>query len=1217
MANKEYELAIKIAGMIDSSLDASCNLTKKQLRSVAKEAAAANKEGVNFSSAMNNAGSGIDGMWNGATKAVKTTAEVLLAAGAAAGVAGGVIINMGSDFESAFAGVKKTVDATDQQFADLEEGIRDMAKNKPQTAVELAEIAEAAGQLGIHVENIEEFTDVMADLKVATNLGDEGASQFAKFANITGMSQDKFENLASTVVELGNNMATTESDVVDMAMRLAGAGTQVKMSEADIMGFSAALSSVGIEAEMGGSAMSKMMINMQLAVETGLDAWKPLEEAMARTGHTAEDAENAVAKGGSALKNFATATGQNSKQLRESVKAAQKSAGSLQDFADVANMTSEEFSAAFKDNAAKALASFISGLNDTERLGQSAIVTLDSMDIKEVRLRDTLLRAANASGLFNTSLDMANNAFKDNTALTKEAEQRYATFESRVDMVKNRVTDMGITFYQSFRDPLSDCVDVAMQFSESDDFLNTQSIENAAKSFKKNIPTVIRELGDAKDAVMDFAAPVIELGDWMIENPDVIAGGLAGIGTTIAALKVAQTVTQVATAMNALRIAMMSNPVTAAIGIAALAGGAIVGISTKMKIAKAEMKKQNLAEHFGDISLSLGELQEVAEQIIGKKIIKELSVAMGELEKVSNIAKDLSNSSETINKLTWKIGMGLELNDSDKDSMKKAIDDMVEGSVDLVEQAQYTAHVNVKALFGDGSETGKELINGFDGMYAGINTEVSILGRQLGDAYNVAMKDGIIDFKEAEIIQELQEKLARITDQVSQAQAEAKFESIRQDYKNKYTGAGMDADTFQNQQKEIKEQTDDLLNSSRQSYEFTVGALIQRKERSKSGEIDKDDPNYLTQVEYNSLKQKTDDQYSIKQIDIGLKGISFGTDTIKAGYKDELSGILPDISNITSRALANAISNGVQGEDAVVDWTAEDVGVWMNMQGLSNASRENIKDLWEKSIEPQFKEMMVRKKNLESEGKEVDKALADGINNAAAIGAVAGSRDAIYALVGNTAKSNPEYQNMLVSLGEAGGYIPEYISTCISDNKNAVNKGVDTLYSHAQEYLQSKFGNMTVYGEVDFNMEVGKVTTRQSSTANPNGGRGDNDDSVVREVFVPHAKGGIFDTPHYGVFAEAGPEAFIPIDGSDNAKSIWQETGEALGVYGSESSSKGGNAASYGNMQDNSESKIIYSPVYNISGASEETVKKATREDYQNFEKLMQQYEKNHRRLAF
>lgn len=113
-----------------------------------------------------------------------TTAAAMAAAGTAVGVVGGMAISAGSDFESAFAGVRKTVDATEEQFAELEDRLRDMAKNKPQTAVELAEIAEAAGQLGIHTENIAEFTDVMADLKVATNLGDEGASQFAKLQTL-------------------------------------------------------------------------------------------------------------------------------------------------------------------------------------------------------------------------------------------------------------------------------------------------------------------------------------------------------------------------------------------------------------------------------------------------------------------------------------------------------------------------------------------------------------------------------------------------------------------------------------------------------------------------------------------------------------------------------------------------------------------------------------------------------------------------------------------------------------------------------------------------------------------------------------------------------------------------------------------------------------------------------------------------------------------------
>ncbi|MEG0689182.1 MAG: phage tail tape measure protein, partial [Hungatella sp.] len=513
-SKKEYELAIKIAGMVDQSLESSCNITKKQLRSIAREAANASGGNAAFAAAWKKAGSGIDSSWNGAKKIVTTTADAMLAAGAAMTLVGGLAINAGSDFESAFAGVRKTVNATEEEFTVLEEAIRNMAKNKPQTAMELAEIAEAAGQLGIQTENLESFTSVMADLKEATNLGDEGASQFAKFANIVGMQQDKFSNLGSAVVALGNTSATTEADIMEMAMNIAGAGNQVNMSEGDILGFSASLSSVGIEAEKGGSAMSKLMVNMQLATENGGE--------------------------------------------------------SLSQFAAVAGMSASDFKQAFKKDAAGAIIAFISGLNDTGRLGKSAIATLDDMGIREVRLRDTLLRAANASGLFVDTLATGNAAFDENVALTKEAEQRYATFESRLGMVKNRINDVGISLYQDFRDPLSDCLDIALNFTDQAGIFDSQSIKQMAKDFQRSIPTVVRNLEDAKDSFLEFADPVIKIGGWMVDNPDIIAGGLAAIGTTIASLKLAKTITDTASAMNALKVAMMSNPLTAAIGIAAL-----------------------------------------------------------------------------------------------------------------------------------------------------------------------------------------------------------------------------------------------------------------------------------------------------------------------------------------------------------------------------------------------------------------------------------------------------------------------------------------------------------------------------------------------------------------------------------------------------------------------------------------------------------------------
>ena len=568
MANaKEFELLIKLAGMIDPSLESSIEKAKLEMQSMAKVAKDASRGGVTAGEAFSDAGAGIDGMWNGAKATIRTTAEVLLAAGAAATLAGSWALNAGSNFESAFAGVEKTVDGTEKELEALEEQIRRMSKEKPLTASELAEIAESAGQLGIQIPNIVGFTGVMADLSVATNLArEEGASQLAKFANITGMVQDKFGNLGSTVVDLGNHMATTEADIMNMGMRLAGAGTQVGMSEADIMGLAASLSSVGIEAEAGGSAMSKVMIQMQLAVE----------------------------KGG----------------------------GALGSFAKVANMSTANFKKAFKQDAAGAITAFISGLGDTERLGKSAIAVLDDMEIKEVRLRDTLLRAAGASGTFSGAIAMANKAFEENTALSKEAEKRYATFESRVDMVGNRINDLGITLYQDFRDPLSEVLNVATQAADEVELFDPAFIEKAAQGFKDNIPTMIRNLREAGDTIEDFARPFMALGDWMLEHPDVIVGALAGIGTTIATLKLGKSIYEVTTSITGLIAAMASNPVTAAIGIVALAGGAMVGLSTQIKMAQDRARKARLDKDFGNITLSIKEMQEAVEHILTPETVE-------------------------------------------------------------------------------------------------------------------------------------------------------------------------------------------------------------------------------------------------------------------------------------------------------------------------------------------------------------------------------------------------------------------------------------------------------------------------------------------------------------------------------------------------------------------------------------------------------------------
>ena len=309
------------------------------------------------------------------------------------------------NFESAMTGVAKTTDFTDEELAAMSESIQKMSTKIPATTDELAGIAEAAGQLGIHKESLLDFTEIMAMLGTATNMtADEAATSLSRLANITGMSQDDFDRLGATIVDLGNNLATTEKEIVDMSMRIAGAGSQVGMTEAQIMSFSGALSSVGIEADAGGSAFSTLISNMSLAVQQGGDE--------------------------------------------------------LAQFADVAGMSAAEFATAFEQDAAAAIIQFIQGLGDMDAQGRSAIAVLDEMGLSDIRMRDALLRAAGASDTFTNALQIGSSAWKANTALTTEASKRYATTQSQLTMMQNAYNNLKVAIGNAYTPALQEAYSV-------------------------------------------------------------------------------------------------------------------------------------------------------------------------------------------------------------------------------------------------------------------------------------------------------------------------------------------------------------------------------------------------------------------------------------------------------------------------------------------------------------------------------------------------------------------------------------------------------------------------------------------------------------------------------------------------------------------------------------------------------------------------------------
>ena len=316
-----------------------------------------------------------------------------------AGVGGAV--KAAVDWESAWTGVQKTVDASPAQYARLEGQLRSLSSVLPVSHQEIAGVAEAAGQLGVKQQDVAKFTSTMVKLGTATNMtSEEAATSLRQFMNVMGTAPKDVDRLAATVVDLGNNSATTERDIVEMGQRLSGTGKQMRMSESQVMAFGAAMASVGINAEAGGTAMSRNWIKIDSAVRSG---------------------------------------GQ-----------------SLQTMAQVSGMSAAQFKKAWQTDAAGATNALIEGLGRASKSGQDVSKLLDQMGIKGQYQTDAMKRlagasagAGNAQDQLASSLKTAGEGWSQNTALQEEFGRRQSTTASQMQLAVNRIKDAAISLGQA------------------------------------------------------------------------------------------------------------------------------------------------------------------------------------------------------------------------------------------------------------------------------------------------------------------------------------------------------------------------------------------------------------------------------------------------------------------------------------------------------------------------------------------------------------------------------------------------------------------------------------------------------------------------------------------------------------------------------------------------------------------------------------------------
>lgn len=327
-----------------------------------------------------------DKMKNVGDKLESAGKKISVASVGATAALGGIAKNA-IDFETAFTGVTKTVDGTEEELAQIKQGLLDLSQATASSTTDIAAVAEAAGQLGVKTENILDFTETMVRLGDSTTLSsEEAATAIAQLYNVMGSDINTVDNFGSALVSLGNNAATTETDILNMATRIGSSGKQVGLTEQEVLALSTTLASVGLEAEGGGSAISAVITKIDKDVALNSDT--------------------------------------------------------LKTWADVAGMSVKDFKNLWENDAMSAIQKIVAGMGDASKGGENLNVILDELGVTSLRQTDTMKRLSSASGLMTDMVNLSNEAWEENTSLSEESNKRYQTTAAKMTQLKNQITEL-------------------------------------------------------------------------------------------------------------------------------------------------------------------------------------------------------------------------------------------------------------------------------------------------------------------------------------------------------------------------------------------------------------------------------------------------------------------------------------------------------------------------------------------------------------------------------------------------------------------------------------------------------------------------------------------------------------------------------------------------------------------------------------------------------
>lgn len=375
-----------------------------------------------------------------------------------------------------------------------------------------------------------------------------------------------------------------------------------------------------------------------------------------------------------------------------------------------------------------------------------------------------------------------------------------------------------------------------------------------------------------------------------------------------------------------------------------------------------EATSNKIRDSFGDIKLSMQEIQEAAEQIVFADQAEALNKFSAAAETADSSLSTLQSSFQTMDKLNWKASLGMELDEGDISEYISAVDAMIESSKQYLEDKHYEATAAIDLLIEPGNET--DMTTGLNQMYSDLQSKIESLGGDLKAKVNVALEDGVITLDEQAEITNLQNQIADITNQISKAETEASFQSL----KIKYSGASLDAESFASLVSEIQANVQEAASQYDEALQVSLTSLNLQLQNGA-----------ISQEQFNDQFQALTEGYQAKITDLSVRVESFELQSIADSFGSELDGILPDLEGSVAERLGTAMHNAMANGIDATQWSMEGEGLQSAIEALDLDGLEATTQSAVAEMMGQVARSLPEQMTSALEGTSVD--MSDSVNN--------------------------------------------------------------------------------------------------------------------------------------------------------------------------------------------------------------------------------------------